>query len=210
MWLGRGHVFAVLFGKHRSADEAGEVGLKHQGDGQHGVEQAGAEDRHEDECQQQAGEAQDQIHDAHDDDIDPAAEIAGEEAEDDAAHHRDGDHHRADQQRIAGAIDEAREQVTANRVGAEDVAGVAAGLPDRGQEERGLVLLFGQMGGEERGEDGDQHQQHEDHEADDSAAVHREIVPELLQRRDAGGVLCGGGGDFGGHQLTRMRGLITA
>ena len=86
--LGRGDVLAVLFGHHRSAGQAGEVRLQHEGDGQHGVEQAGPEDGHQHQRQEQGGERQDDVHDAHDQRIDPAAEIAGEHPEDDADDHR--------------------------------------------------------------------------------------------------------------------------
>ena len=80
--LGRGHVFAVLFGQHRGADEAGEMRLQHQGDGQHGVERGqGRGWSTSTSASSSDGKAQDDVHHAHDDDIDPAAEIAGEQAE---------------------------------------------------------------------------------------------------------------------------------
>ncbi len=85
---GRDHVFAVLFGHHRGAGQAGEMRLQHDGDGDHGVDEAGPEDGDQHQRQQQRGEGQDDVHDAHDDDIDDAAEIAGEQAEDHARDQR--------------------------------------------------------------------------------------------------------------------------
>ena len=51
----------------------------------------------------------------------------------------------ADEQRIARAVDQAREHVAADRVGAEQEVGAAALLPERRHQQRVAVLLVGRM-----------------------------------------------------------------
>ena len=82
---------------------------------------------------------------------------------------RDGHHHGANQQREPRAIDKAREDVAADRVGAEQVFRFAACLPYRGQQKRGLVLDVGSMRRKQRRENRHNNQQDEDEEADDRA-----------------------------------------
>src|ERR1700754_2413088 len=58
-----------------------------------------------------------------DDDVDPAAVIAGDAADDDPQGEADGDADEADGERNAGAGDDAREHVAAEPVGAEQEEG---------------------------------------------------------------------------------------
>src|SRR5260221_2393996 len=64
-------------------------------------------------------EGLDDLDQALDQDIDPAAVIAGDAADDDAEGEADGDADEADGQRDARAVEDAREQVAAEPVGAE-------------------------------------------------------------------------------------------
>ena len=75
------HIFAGLFRHHCRAGEPREMRLQHQRDREHGVEQARPEDRHQHQRKQQRREGQDDVHDAHDQRVDPAAEIAGDKPE---------------------------------------------------------------------------------------------------------------------------------
>ena len=77
------------------------------------------------------GEREPRVGDAHDHLVDPAPEVAGEDAErgaDDAGHDDGGE---ADDHGHARAEDEAREHVPAEVIGAEQVRVAAARLPDR-------------------------------------------------------------------------------
>ncbi len=93
----------------------------HNGHGQHGVHQAGPEDGHDHDGQQQAGQGQDDVHDAHHGDLKHATEVAGQQAQNGADHDRHRDHGDANCQRQARTMDQAREDVTANGVGAQQV-----------------------------------------------------------------------------------------
>ena len=58
----------------------------HDGYGQHGIHQAGAQDGDDDDGQQQAGQGQDDVHQAHDGDFKNAPEKSGQQPEH-SAHH---------------------------------------------------------------------------------------------------------------------------
>src|SRR5882724_5737311 len=77
-------------------------------------------------------EALDDLDQALDQDVDPAAVIAGDAADDDAEGEADGDADEADGERDARAVEDAREHVAAEPVGAE-------------QEERAAVGRAGKM-----------------------------------------------------------------
>ena len=92
-----------------------------------------------------------------------------------------GDDHddEADGERIARAMDDARQDIAAHIVGAEQEGGIAARRPGRRRLEGVAELRVGRIGRDPGREQRHQHQQDEDDEADDGAAVHREIMPEL-------------------------------
>ncbi len=54
--------------------------LENQRDRDHRIGEARPQHRHQDERQQSDGEGQDDVHDPHDDRVDPPAEIAGDDA----------------------------------------------------------------------------------------------------------------------------------
>ena len=70
------------------------------------------------------------LDDALDDQIEDAAVIAGEPADDDAEHEADGDAEQADGQRDARAVDDARQHVAPEPVGAEQEQLAALGRAD--------------------------------------------------------------------------------
>ena len=69
----------------------------------------------------------------HDEGIDQPALVAGDQAQRDADDHRQHDAGEADQQRDAAAIEDGGEHVTAEIVGAQQIARIALGLPERRQ-----------------------------------------------------------------------------
>ncbi len=116
---GRGHVVLAQLAKHGRAGETHEMRLQDQRDGDHHVEKPRPQNGNHDQGQQQRGEGQDEVHDAHQHRIDPAAGIAGHKADDDAGYQGNEDHDRADQQRVAGAMDETGQDIAPHRIGAE-------------------------------------------------------------------------------------------
>ena len=168
----------LVFGHHDLAsDHPGEPGHIADADGQNDVEYAGAQNGHQQDGQQDEGEGEHAVHDAHDDRVHHAAGVAGDEPQqdaDDAAQHSGADgHHDAH----PGAVEEPAEEVAPQVVGAQDMPlgeGRQVGLQD--------VDLIGVVGGEHRG----QHA-HEDHQTDDDQTHHgrlvaAEFVPGIVGR----------------------------
>ena len=80
---------------------------------------------------------------------------------------RGRDHDHADEQRVARAVDQPREDVAADRVGAERERPAAAFLPDRRlQDSASRNCSSGGCGAIDVGEDGDEDEEDEKHEAD--------------------------------------------
>ena len=82
----------------------------------------GAEHRHDRDAEQDGREREQRIVEAHDHRVDAAAEVAGRQAGRDADGGAEGDRDDADQERGATAEDDARQEVAAEVVGAEDEA----------------------------------------------------------------------------------------
>ena len=112
--------------------------------------------------------------------------IARDQADGDARRHGDDDDDHADEERIAGAEYQSREDVAADGVGAQKIGEPAAFLPGRRDQQRVTVLNDGRMGRDQRREDGDQNDESEDDEADDRPLVFGEVEPELLQHLTPG------------------------
>ena len=115
--------------------------------------QAGAHHRHQADGEDQVGEAEQDIDDARDHAVDPAAEIAGGKPGEDADRRRDADHGGADEDRDARAVDDARQDVAAERVAAEQVAPFAALDPCRRLQAPEQVGLVGIVRRDQRRED---------------------------------------------------------
>ncbi len=105
-------------------------------------------------------------------------------------------------------MNQPREHVPAQRVGAERIGDAAACLPERRLQQRVAELLGRVMGCDQRREDRDDDEGGKDPQAEDGAAILAEVVPELAQPAgtDGGGGRGGGGGL--GHQRFRILGLM--
>src|SRR5207249_2882135 len=79
------------------------------------------EHRHESDGQEDAGKSQEDVGDAHDQRVEPAAEVAGHGAERDANQRGEDDYAEADAQRNPRAPDNARENVAPEVVQTEEV-----------------------------------------------------------------------------------------
>ena len=102
--------------------------------------QPGAEHGDQQDREEHRRERHPDVDDARDDLVEPAAIVAGEQAEDRADEAGGGRGDEGDGQRDAAAVDEAREHVAAEAVGAEQVAGLRAGEPGRRQRAEHQVL----------------------------------------------------------------------
>ena len=122
---------------------------------------------HDDERQE--GNAEGDIRRAHQDRLDPAAVIAGQQAHHRSDHGDRGRSGKSHQQRRARAMDQLRKDIAPD-VGCaqqELLAGLLVGQPD--------AVFFddlqGIIGRDDRGEDGDEEEDHEDDQADQRQAI---------------------------------------
>jgi hypothetical protein len=99
-------------------------------------------------------------------------EIAGEQAHDDAEDHGDGHRESAGADGDAGAVDDAREDVATERVGAEGMLPAPALLPDGRQQTVAHRLPIGVARGQER-----RRRRAEDGQPDDGGADSEEPEP---------------------------------
>ena len=116
-------VLLVLDGQHRGAHDPREGRNIGNTDGQHHVGDTGAHGRHQGDGQQNAGDRQKDVHDAHDDVIYPTAAIAGDSAQQAAHHGGDGDGDKGHRQGDPGTVDDAGQNVPAHLVSAQPVLG---------------------------------------------------------------------------------------
>ena len=114
-------VHALADAQHLGAHDPGAGGDVGQPDGEADVERAEAEDGDQRQRQQQAGDGQQHVDDAHQRVVEPAADEAGDEADGRPDDDTDGDGEQRGAQRQPGAVHGAREQVAAELVGAEQV-----------------------------------------------------------------------------------------
>ena len=171
--LGLDVLVAALL-EHLRAEHAGHAGDGADGHGDDGVDEAGTEHGGGDDHQEHAGDGLDDVQNAHDEVVDPAAVVARDGADRAADERCQGNGTDADRDGIARADDDAAEDVAPEVVAAEPVLGGGAGVD--GQKVHGGVVI----GRDHRGEDGDDDLQDEDHEAD-----HGELVlAELLEDAD--------------------------
>ena len=140
-------------------DHAGDLHPVHQRDHQGHDPQGRLEDRRQRDREEQGREGHHQVGQAHDRGTEPAAQIAGDDSEHRAEQDGDAVRDDADQQRGARAVDQAREQVAAEQVGAEPE--VPVGRQRRALERQAVEELLvrrvrGKLGCQYRGEDRDQ------------------------------------------------------
>jgi hypothetical protein len=137
--------------------------------------------------EQERRKRQDDIHDPHDDRVEPFWREAGDQTDEDAARRSEDDHADADEEGELGAVEQARDEIAAERVGAEDVGPRTAILPDRRHQRRRPVLGGRVVGRNEAGGQGQNNQHGENIEADHRPLVLAEIAPELAEAAGAGG-----------------------
>jgi hypothetical protein len=126
--------------------------------------------------------------------------IAGRNRRTDPAGSRDQRHHhrrQADQQRQARTLDQPRQQVAAQFVGAEQELHLPAFQPHRRRQQEVAVLLARVMRRDPRGEDRAEHHQQHEQQAGDRALVLGEGLPEFFVRRRVQQALIRGWGGSG-------------
>ena len=122
------------------------------------VGQAGAEHADDHDREQHARKGEQHVDQPHDHGVDAAADIARHDADRHADRHRERDREHAFDQRDARAVDDAREQVAAELVGAEPVLG------RRRHQHVHQVVLVGIVGRDQRREDAAEHEHQHDRE----------------------------------------------
>ncbi|MNT03936.1 hypothetical protein D3C72_1384940 [compost metagenome] len=178
-----GHVVAVQLAHHRGAGQTNVGRQGHHGDGDHGVDQARAEDGDDRHGQQQGRQGQHDVHQTHDARAKYAREEPGEQTQQDPRDQRHHHRRQTDQQRQARALDQARQQVATQFIGAEQELHLSTFQPGRRGQQEITVLLARVVRGNPRGEDGaENHQQHE-HQAGDGTFVLGKRLPEFFVRR---------------------------
>ncbi len=129
------------------------MGKPDDGDGDHGIAKTRAEPGHDGDGEEDEGEGHENVGEPHDEGLDPAAIVAGQEPE--AHAHQHGGRRRAHtgQQRDPRAPDEAAQEIAAELVGAEQMPGGPWWLePARSVHRVGIGER--QPGRGERGDDG--------------------------------------------------------
>ncbi len=118
------HKVPTLHGERLSADDAGIRNPAHRPDGDEEVEQARSERGDDGQHQHQEREGKEDVGDPHEDAIDPATEVSGDQAEDAADDERHPGPSEADGEIGAPTVEQPAEHIPAiRRIGAEDVAG---------------------------------------------------------------------------------------
>ena len=132
------------------ARDAGEGRDEHDSDRHHGVLERWPEDGHQRDGQQDRREGQQGVHEAHDEAVEPAADVPGQETQRDA--HGGGDPHRdrADHERGARPVHDPAQDVAPQVVRAQPVAG------GRREEAVDGMDLVGPIRRDPGGEDGEQ------------------------------------------------------
>ena len=150
----------VLEHQHLAAHQLGVAHPPHQPQGDEQVDESLPQDRHDGDDQDGEREGHHDVGDAHEQAVQHATIVAGQQA--DHAADQEGDHHpqHADEQIDAGAPHHPGEDVPAVEVGAEPVLR-AGGLVGHGD-----VSGDGVVGGDHVGEQGEEHHQQDDDKAD--------------------------------------------
>ena len=130
------HEVVLPLREDRPAQQAREDRDLRDADGDHDLTRPGPSIGDDPDREQQARDREHDVHQPHDHAVDDAAEVAGDRAEEQPDRQADGDRDDADQQRVARAVDDARELVAAELVEAEPVLRRRAGQhvpPSRGR-----------------------------------------------------------------------------
>ena len=156
---------------------------RHEGQCQRGIAYRRAEDCHQHQRQQQAWQRQHDVDDTHDDVINDAAEVTGNQAEYNAHDQRQHNNETADQQRQARAVHQTRQHVAAHVIGTQQVRQATAILPRRRREQRIAELVRRIIRCEEVRKHRNQDHDYDIHQPYHRAFIALEVVPEFLQRR---------------------------
>ena len=116
-----GHILALADDERGSAQQACEDRRVDDRDRDRRARRMRAEHGDDADRQQHHREGEEHVHEAHDDAVEPAAVVGGEKTERAAGDERDADRERAGGKRRAVAVEDAREHVAAELVGAEPV-----------------------------------------------------------------------------------------
>ena len=165
-------------------DRDGVVGPGGQRDARHAVDEKRDQD---------GGEGELHVGDAHQDRVEPPAEVAGEQPEEHAEHHREQHRGEADRERDAGPVQDRRQHVPALVVGAERVGALAALDPGGRLERRVQVkrrdverILGRDPGREHRTAHADEREQcGHDGDRRPAKAPRQVVVPESPQQQGA-------------------------
>ena len=114
-------ILLALHGEDGRAHDAGEAGHVRDGHGQEQIEQIGSQRRHDGDGQQRGGDCQENVHDAHENIVNPAPVISGHGSDERASAQGDGDGNQPDKQGDAGAKEHAHEDVAPVLVCTEEV-----------------------------------------------------------------------------------------
>ncbi len=175
--LGGGDELTLLEREHEPAHDARQVGPVAERDHQHDVLGARSGDRDQRDAEQQQREREHDVGEAHQHRVDDPAHVAGDRPDRDADQRGEAGGDDSDQQRDARAEDQARQDVPAVGVGAEQEPAVAGS--DRG-------ALCGEPVGvgvqrvvrcEQRGEDRHDGEQQHDHHRDERDRVGLQAAP---------------------------------
>ena len=170
---GRLDVFLAVDEHGARAQLPGDHGDRADGEGERGVEHAGAQRHRDADGEHHAGDGHDDVHDAHEDGVDIFAEEAAQRADDHAEHDADGDGEDRNEERIPSAHQKAGQKIAAIVVRTHPV-GLRGGLEALGQVLRGVVI-----GAERRGKNDAEDHDHEEDKADHGHGVLFEPVPDL-------------------------------
>ncbi len=120
--LSRCDIRLLALDEHQRPGDAGRFGPLGDGDDERDDRDRRAEEGHDEQQHEQQRQRHLRFEEPGDERVDPAAEVAGGGARDDADEAGDDDGQQADDKRGLAAVQDPRQQVTAVRVGAEQVA----------------------------------------------------------------------------------------
>jgi hypothetical protein len=136
---GRVHELAALHGEDHRPDEPDVVRRRPGGDGDHRVQEARSQDRHEDDREQEVGEGEQEVGGPHDGPLQHAPVEAGQEAQGHAGQHARRHGHDAHREGQAESVEQPAEEAAPDPVGAERVLLARRLQPEPEIGPRGIV-----------------------------------------------------------------------
>ena len=181
----REHEVVLPLAEDRAAHQPREDRNLRHADRDHDLEEAGPEHRDDPDREQQAGDREHDVRQAHDHAVDDPADVARDRAEHHADREADRDRDDADQERVAGAVEDPRELVAPLLVDPEPVVGrrARAAAPAEPRE----IADDRVLGCDHRREDGAGDEEPDEREADHCSRVTAQsrprVAPETAGRR---------------------------